>query len=177
VRAAEILRALPTVLSVTENALDELKAGKRNGHRDADQLESLIGQGLTQLIAVGPQSAGIYESLIEGSTARTLDDGEAATIACATECGGVAIIDEKKARSICVANFPLLPIATTVDVLLHESVVSAIGPDGHVDALFRALRDARMRVVPEQLLEVVTLLGEERASLCKSLPKIVREAR
>lgn len=173
-RAAEIITALPHALVVTDNAFEELKGGRRNGHRDADLLQALIEQGVVQLATLGASGLPIYESLIEGSTARTLDDGEAATIACAYERGGLAVIDERKARSICTANFPELGIATTVDLLFQETVVRTIGGDGHLNAVFLALRDARMRVIPEQIREVLSLLGEERAAICRSLPKKIR---
>jgi predicted nucleic acid-binding protein len=173
-RAAEIIRALPNSLVVTDNAFDELKGGRRNGHRDADLLRALIDQGVVQLATMGSRATPIYEALVEGSTARTLDDGEAATIACACEREGFAVIDERKARTICAARFPGLCTATTVDLLFSESVVRAIGNDGHLEAVFLALRKARMRVIPEQLSKVVSLLGEERAALCESLPKMIR---
>jgi hypothetical protein len=42
------------------------------------------------------------------------------------------------------------------------------------DAVFNALHDGRMRVLPHHLERVVGLIGHERAALCQSLPRSVR---
>ena len=42
------------------------------------------------------------------------------------------------------------------------------------DAVFAALRDARMRVFPQHLDEIVRVIGQERAMQCPSLPKGLR---
>jgi predicted nucleic acid-binding protein len=84
---------------MTDNACAELEAGARNGHGDHSQLLELINAGLVREASLGKASLPIYEALIDGSTVRTLDDGEAATIAHAQKISGVALIDERKART------------------------------------------------------------------------------
>ena len=54
-----------------------------------------------RVVQLGDDGKRVYGSLVEGTAARTLDDGEAATIAYAHEAGAVALIDEKKAQAIC----------------------------------------------------------------------------
>ena len=49
--------------------------------------------------------------------AKTLDDGEAATLASALELGGTAVIDERKALRICSSRFAGLITASSLDLL------------------------------------------------------------
>lgn len=174
-RAADIIRAVPNPFIVTENACAELKVGVRNGHRDFAQLLELIDAGHVQRAYLGAASMTIYESLIDGSTMRTLDDGEAATIAHAKEISGIALIDERKARTICARSFPGLVVACTVELLMHDAVVAALGVHAQADAIANALNGARMRVPPEHLERVRSMIGPERAARCTSLPRATRE--
>jgi predicted nucleic acid-binding protein len=173
-RAAEILKCLRNKFLVTDNACAELEEGGKSGHRDHAKLVELIDDGLIFRAQLGAKGAGIYESLIAGPTLQTLDDGEAATIAHAYECGGVALIDERKARTLCAALFPGLILASTIELLLHETVAAALGPQGQIDAVANALTLARMRVPAESVVRVRTMLGADRAALCSSLPKLAR---
>jgi predicted nucleic acid-binding protein len=175
-RAADIIKATPNPFIVTENACAELEAGVRNGHRDYAQLLELIDAGHVQRAHLGTTGLSVYESLIDGSTMRTLDDGEAATIAHAQETAGVALIDERKARTLCAASFPSLVVACTVELLMDDTIAATLGPDGQADALVSALTTARMRVPPEHLARVRAMIGAERAAACSSLPKAARGA-
>lgn len=174
--ARAIIGALPNGIVVTENACLELEAGAKNGHDDARQLRELIDIGLVRRAQLGAAAAPVYETLIDGSAFRTLDDGEAATIALAVEAGGVALIDERKARSLCATTFPGLTLSCTAELLMHGIVAEALGAQGQIDALVSALTLARMRVPSEHLAQVKALIGTERAAMCTSLPKAVREA-
>jgi predicted nucleic acid-binding protein len=173
-RAVDIIRGLPHQFVVTNNAIAELAAGRNSGHDDARKLQALIDSGLVTAQEVGDEGIHIYESLVEGSTVGTLDDGEAATIAYAAEVGAVAVIDERKARKICKLCFPQLAVLSTVDLLLHGSLELSLGSQGQSDAIFDALRVGRMRVIPERLEMVVGIIGVERASVCQSLPRNYR---
>ncbi|MGC1561791.1 MAG: hypothetical protein WA820_18345, partial [Bradyrhizobium sp.] len=102
--------------------------------------------------------------------------GEAATIAHALEAMGVAVIDERKARRICEQKFPDLQLAATMDILSHPDVERALGQEVVSGAVFNALQNARMRVTSSYLPWVVELIGESRATLCKSLPQVVRRS-
>ena len=173
-RAADIIRAFRNPFVVTDNACAELEAGIRSGHRDYEQLTGLIDAGFMQRVQLGAASAPVYESLVSGSTAKTLDDGEAATIAYAHKSGGVALIEQRKAKAICAVLFPRLQIASTVELLLHDAVATVLGAKGQVDAIVNALMTARMRVPPEHLARIKGLIGPERAALCTSLPRATR---
>lgn len=174
-RAAAIIQAVPNLFVVTENACTELLMGARNGHHDHRHLMELVDAGLIQRVLLGVSDAAVYESLIDGSALRTLDDGEAATIAYAHQNSGIPLIDERKARTLCAASFPNLIVVSTVELLMHESIAAAIGAQGQADALFNALTGARMRVPPQHLERLLTIIGLDRAALCASLPKAARK--
>src|SRR5439155_26665314 len=104
--AESILRALPNRVAVVDVIPGELELGRRRGRRDTDLLNDLIVAGLVAVVQLDEASGQHFESLVVGSAAMTLDDGEAATIAYAVEHGAVAIIDERKANRICSESFP-----------------------------------------------------------------------
>ena len=83
----------------------------------------------------------------------------------------MAIIDEKKGTRLCASRFPRLGVVSTVDVLLHPEVRHKLGDAAFSDAVFAALRDARMAVFPHHLDEIVRIIGAQRATQCLSLPK------
>ena len=175
--ATAIIGAFPNPFLVTASVRRELSMGESRGHRCGERLEVLISQGLLELAELGPGDDHVYRSLVEGGFAGTLDDGEAATIAYAVGHDGLALIDERKARRICAARFPDLLLASTVDVLLHPLVAERLGECGQNEAIFLALRDARMQVPRHRLQEVVERIGAGRAGDCPSLPRAVRDTR
>ena len=167
--ADAILRALPNRCVVTEPVLRELRAGRRKGRQDADALASLIDRHLVEQAQLRDLGMSHFESFVSGSATETLDDGEAATIACAIERSAVALIDDRKAIRICAERFPNLAVACTVDVLAHRRVQAALGRRLE-DAVFNALDRGRMRVPTRYGQWVVDLIGKERAAVCRSLP-------
>ena len=171
--AAAILGALPNRCVVVEAVSLELQAGRRTGRGDADALAVLIDQHLVERVQLGDLGMSHFESLVSGSAAETLDDGEAATIACAIERSAVALIDDRKAIRICTERFPNLTVGSTVDVLAQRHVQSALGTRLG-DAVFSALDLGRMRVPDPYGPWVVDLIGQERAARCRSLPKRFR---
>lgn len=176
--AAAVIGAFPNRFLVTDTVRRELLTGGSRGHESWEGLEALIHDGPIELVALEPGDRPVYRSLVEGGFKETLDDGEAATIAYAVGRGAIALIDERKARTICADRFPTLRLASSVDVLYHGLVNRALGESGQRDAIFRALRDARMQVVPrDRLREVVERIGADRAAKCPSLPRWARTTR
>lgn len=171
--APTILAALPNPIVAVDVILSELDTGRSRGRLHADRLEEIVAAGHIAIVALGDTGWLHFEALVAGAALETLDDGEAATIAYAAEHGAVPILDEKKGTRICSARFPNCSIST-VDVLLHPKVREALGDDAFADAVFAALRDARMAVFPYHLDEVVRLIGPERAARCSSLSKVFR---
>ena len=175
--AAAIISAFPNPFFVTANVRRELSMGESRGHRCGERLEALISQGLLESAELEPGDDLVYRSLVEGGFEGTLDDGEAATIAYAVGHDGLALIDERKARRICDARFPDLLFASTVEVLLHPLVAKRLGESGQSEAIYLALRDARMQVPRQWLQEVIKRIGANRAVECPSLPRAFRDIR
>jgi predicted nucleic acid-binding protein len=173
-RALEIIRANPGTVVVTDQAFAELVAGARNGHNDGKKLQALVDSGAVQLVRLGEVGNLVYSSLVDGTASLTLDDGEAATIGYAHETGAVAMIDERKATRICENDFPGLKVMSTIDLLTHELTGKALGEEGQISSIVNALRDARMRVPSRQIGLIVSLIGDEAAANCNSLPRAVR---
>jgi predicted nucleic acid-binding protein len=173
-RASEVLSALPFLVVVTDVAAAEVWEDTRSGRGDVELLNDLLQASHIRVVSPGENGMRVFGELVIGPAADTLDDGEAATIACAVESEINPAIDERKARRICANRFPSLRPLCTVDLFAEASVVAAIGQGTLSDAVFRALREARMRVPFERVRWVVDLIGTERAALCPSLPKAAR---
>ena len=171
--AGRIIELSERRVIVPDNARSELAIGARFGHDDGAQLEVLIASGLVHRMALEGEALTTYEALIDGSFGETLDDGEAATIAIAVQYGGVAVLDERKARRMCQRHFPHVIQGCTAQWLLGTI---ALGQAAHAEAMLAALRKGRMRVPPEFLNRVVALIGADAALTCPSLPLIVRQA-
>ena len=173
--ARRILQLLPHPLFVPVEVQQDLRRGIANGHSDARLLEDLISEGTVQLVEMGAVARLHFEALVSGPVQESLDDGEAATIACALEHGAIAVIDEAKATRICRIGHAELELVSTTALLLHAKIEDAIGTDSVSESLFRALQVARMRVPIQLLQQVVERLGPELVLQCNSLPKSVRD--
>ncbi|MCY3846273.1 MAG: hypothetical protein OXH69_22335 [Acidobacteria bacterium] len=143
-----ILGALPNRCVIVEDVSRELEAGRRTGRGDAGALGVLIEQQLVEHAQLGDVGISRFADLVGGAAADTLDDGEAATIACAMERSAIALIDDRKAIRLCAERFPHLAVGCTLDVLAQQHVQAAFG-HRLVDAVFNALDRGRMRV-PER---------------------------
>lgn len=173
-RARQIVSAIPNRLMVPDIVVSELESGSHKGRTNAEQLRALIKNGQLDVVTMGDVAIGHFEDLVIGPARDTLDDGEAATIACALESGGVPLLDERKARRICDERHPGLPYGYTVDLFAHPAVGQALGDADLAQAVLNALTEARMRVLPQHLDWVVNLVGPENAANCNSLPRSVR---
>jgi predicted nucleic acid-binding protein len=110
-----------------------------------------------------------YAALVAGAAATTLDDGEAATLALASALGGVAVIDEQKARCLSPIHFPELRLVFTIEVLLSAAMEEAVGRTRLNSAVFAALSISRMRIPAELVSSVIEFIGHDRARLCHHL--------
>jgi len=172
--ASRILDAIPNPIVILEVVLRELETGRVKGRTDADMVGDLVKNGRVKLAALSPDCESNFLALVAGSGAATLDDGEAATIAWSVAYGGIPIIDEKKGSAICRERFPHLQLGTTIDIFAHERVQSGFVEGDLADAIFNALTLARMRVHEKDIAWVIRMIGQERASLCNSLPRSKR---
>ena len=173
-RARRILSVIPNRLIVSDVVVLELESGRLSGRTNAEQLHDLVKGNLVEVVTMGDEAAIILEKLVSGPARETLDDGEAATIACALELGGIPLIDERKARRICDQRYPRLSYGYTVDIFAYPEVGKALGNADLAIAVRNALKEARMRVLPHHRDWVVHLVGQENAAHCNSLPRAVR---
>lgn len=173
-RAVEILHALPFKVAITDIVQAELQEDRQTGRRDAALLAELVAAGRVTIVSLNDAALAVFGELVAGSATETLDDGEAATIAYAVTHGAVPVIDERKGRRICNQRFGELRLLSTAELFMHPAVEAALGRDTLSDAVFRALQNARMRVLPDYVSWVVALIGIDRAVQCPSLPRGAR---
>ena len=169
-----ILRALPNQLTVVEQVAFELEAGRLNGRNDAAGLDALVSRGEVEIVRLGEFGMERFAQLVSGPSAQSLDDGEAATIACALERQATAVIDERKATKLCSKLFPELSVASTCHLLAHLAIEEALGRGKLAEAVFNALFFGRMRVPSDHVDWVISLIGPVRAKQCLSLPRSAR---
>lgn len=175
--AERILIALPFRILASEQAIREVYSGAADGHSEAQVLRDLVSSDVLEVLPMADQAMDTFSDLVSGSLASSLGDGEAATAALAIAAGYVAGIDEKKATKICGERFPKLKIATSVDLLAHNSALSVLGREGLASATLRSLKLARMQVREHQLTWMVDLIGLERAGECSSLRRLLASRR
>jgi predicted nucleic acid-binding protein len=174
-RPGELLQALRQPVIVPDVALEELKRGKSTGRQSAGVVEALVSAGHAKLEILPLSALTTYAALVAGTAAATLDDGEAATLALASALGGVAIIDERKARRLSPIHFPELQLIYTIEVLLLPAMEEAVGRIRVSDAVFAALNISRMRIPAQLVVSVIEVIGHDRARLCHSLRNHSRE--
>lgn len=173
-RATEILEAIPNSILVPDIVYGELIRGASKGHQDLEAVRLWEERGLVKSVSLGVHGLNLFESLVIGVVGSTLDDGEAATLALASELVAEALIDERKALRIAGELDPVVCARSTAAIILSQEVRCRLGDDGCREALESALQDARMRVPDELADEVVRLIGKERAMALRSLPIRVR---
>lgn len=164
----QILIAVPNDVLVPRIVANELEheTSRKNGEHSF--LLSLIANGEVTLADLTDEEYEAFSALTTGSP--SLDDGEAATIAIASERHLHCIIDDKKGRARALASMSQKEPAWSLDLLRHPLVVAALGPEQAVDALYLALRDGRMRIHEDHCCHVVNIIGPKRALDCHSLP-------
>jgi predicted nucleic acid-binding protein len=175
--AKRVIKALPNRVAVVDVVSGELEEGRQSERQDAELLQKLVDAGHVEIVQLDAKGEEYFEQLVVGAAQKTLDDGEAATIAYAVANNGIALIDEKKANRICAQRFPKLRLACTVDIFMHPDVQDGLGKDALADTVFNALCQARMRVLPQHVEWVISLIGADRARMCTSLPRQIRGSR
>lgn len=175
-RASEIIAAFSQDFVMVDIVHGELRNGLLKGRDDSKQAMELVTNGHLTLVTLGDEGLVHFEDLVAGEGPDTLDDGEAATIAYALEARIGALIDERKAKKLCAERFQNVPVVSTTDLLLHPRLAEALGQDAIAQMVFNALKCARMNVPLHHLDGVVSLIGQQRAALCPSLPRTVRNA-
>lgn len=124
--AQEIVRALPNRMVIVDLVAAELEEGRRRGRHDANLLNQLVTDSLIGVVSLKQPAMKYFEELVIGSAAKTLDDGEAATIAYAAGHKTIALVDERKAKRICAEQFPKLLLGCTMDIFTHPEMLQRL---------------------------------------------------
>lgn len=172
--ASAILQAVPAPIVVTDNVIREIEQGAVNGRPEPKQLLELIHNQILKREELSGIALEHFFDLVSGSTAASLGDGEAATLALAHCNGFTAGIDEKKATKISSERFENLRLITTVDILAYEPVRISLGDEALAKATLQALKNARMQVRENQFDWIQGLIGCENVSLCPSLRRLIK---
>lgn len=159
-----LLSALPNMIIIPEVVALELDNDRSKSTGEHQFIHELVSSKGITIAGLSDDEYEAYKKLVA-----TLDDGEAATIAIAASRGYTPVVDEHKGRLLAQEWCRTEIIGWSFDVLRHPEVLVALGPDS-VDALYRALRDGRLRIHQDHCDEVVNLIGIKRAIQCTCLP-------
>lgn len=157
--------------SVHRELTEPLAYAKTNG----TALHELADAGLLRMAKLNEKAQREAVSLMSGTAAASVGEGEAATIAYAGGRADVeAVVDDSKALRIGRSRFPQVRFSTTIDILREPAIEAALGREGLADAVERALLDARAAVTGEDFPWVLELVGRTRLMRCSSLARHFR---
>ena len=164
-----ILRSLPDRILMAEQTFNEVLRDPSGRMPASAQRRALVDQGLITLVPLDHEGNEWFLELV--SDPDRLDDGEAAAVALALMTGAMPVLDERKARRVFRDRFPGRPLESSAGLFRRLSQSGNLTAEVLRDALFGALRKARMSVVAEESDWVVRTLGSELASQCPSLAR------
>jgi len=163
-----ILSALPHGIIVPQIVANELEHETSKANGEHGFLKDLVIAGKVEIATMSDAEYALYARLITGTP--SLDDGEASTIAIASERKLLAIIDERKGRTKFSELNNQAVAGWSLDLMLHPDVRGSLGPTTSAEATYLALCDGRMRIAEEHCDHVVNLIGTCRAVDCTCLP-------
>jgi len=171
----DLLRALPYQAAVADRVHRELLYHPVEGLALAETIDDWLQRRYLEVIRLSEDVLARYLEIGSFPPPNHLDDGEAASIALAEALGAPVVLDERRARRVVAEQLPGLEVQSSAGLFRLIADIQALDSERLCDALFQALYRARMRVVPESLLDwVVHTIGPERAARCHSLPKRLR---
>lgn len=167
----QLLRNLGMRVLIAAEAYGEVRRHPIEGEPFGPVMAALASEKLIEHVQLGSQGRSIFLELVANDLSGGLDDGEASTIAAALEHSkeAVVVIDEKKAARLLSERWPERRCISTVALLAQPRIRNGISAEAFADAVFSALKHARMRVPTDGLDWIVELVGVERAEQCLSL--------
>lgn len=168
---AQLLRSLGMRVLIAAEAFGEVRRHPILGEPIGPVMAALASDGLIEQVQLGSQGRVYFLELVANDLSGGLDDGEASTIAAALEHSkdAVVVIDEKKAARVLSERWPERRCVSTVTLLSQPCIRSDLSDQAFADAVFSALKHARMRVPADGLDWIVELVGPGRAAQCPSL--------
>ena len=170
-----ILHGLNRVFEIDEIALQEVGVNPATRGSAEGVLNELRKAGVLKVVQMSSKVYDRFLAFAGADAPDDLDDGEAATLAHASsDAGYVAVIDEKKATRIAAAHKPAIEVLNSLDLLGAPELIAKFGEDYVAEAVYFALRDARMRVPHWARQWTAMLVGYPRAAECPGLGEYSR---
>lgn len=167
----DILSVVPWRVVVERRARNEIRRHPIDGCDHPAELHAWEVNGWAKMVSLRTDMRQTFNELTSGSLIKTLDDGEAATIAYAVEDSErtVPVIDEKKATKIFQQRWPNRRLLETADIFRALVEAALVSKRFASDAVYSALTHTRMHVSHRMRPWVLDLIGSSRAAACPSL--------
>jgi predicted nucleic acid-binding protein len=169
--AGRIVRLLDHPVTMADRTFREIRRHPINGCDHAGELDELARGGHLRIETLNKDANSLFFDLIADDLDGGLDDGEAAAIALAVSTGPstAVITDDRKARNLLARRWPMQRIHCSIDILAVQKIEASLTRPILADAIYSALKNARMRVPVAKRAWVTDLIGAVRAADCPSL--------
>jgi hypothetical protein len=151
-----------------ENVVGEIEFHPKTKRPGRECLEEMQRLGQIKIVQCTPEQQKEFIRLVGAPNPEDdLDDGEAATLACAQN-EGCAALDERKGRRIAKRDYPKLKTYCTLDLLFSPACIRFFGFERMAQAARDAKSLARMRILAEwrdYMSPIITELNPEGPSL------------
>jgi hypothetical protein len=157
--APEILHLLaPLSVTIARNTANEVLSDP--GSAEYLPLNALCERSLIRIIEPSAATTELAVELMTAAEPDDLGDGESFAIALASVISGAVVLDDQKARRVCSARHPQVPLLDSIQLFRHP-LISELGTSRLKVALRSALQISRMRVLEKDFAWVREVLGEE----------------
>jgi hypothetical protein len=169
--AAQCMRLLGTPVIMADRTFNEIRRHPIPGRDFAAELDELVRSGHLHIESLTGDAKALFFDLSSGNLVGGLDDGEAAAIALAVSRDDTTLIgiDDRKARALLASQWPQQRHLYSLDLLMSERLVAELPRPMLADAIYLALKHARMRVPVSRRASIIELIGADRAKECSSL--------
>ncbi|MDF0522196.1 hypothetical protein GPL17_35940 [Bradyrhizobium yuanmingense] len=169
--AGRLVELLGQPIVMADRTFREIQRHPIRGRDHAAELDELVRTGFLRIETLNSDAKELFFELTGDNLVGGLDDGEAAAIALATfkPQSALVITDDRKARNVVSQRWPQQGLAYSIDLLVRPNIESTLSRPVLADAVYSALKHARMRVPAINRDWAVKLIGENRATECPSL--------
>ena len=157
----EILRILERPIFIERTVCREFKRNPFDGSDSRNLITELVNGNRLKIVEMSETQRETFLNLTGAIPPDDLDDGEAATLACASHYGS-AVLDERKAIRIAARDFPHIQVFSSLDILCAEFIISELGDDKVKVLVQNAIKYARMRIPFNWKIWVNELLNQSQ---------------
>lgn len=144
----ELSKALQRPILIEQTVLDEVAYHPKTRESTADYFHELARKEAIQIATCSEEELAEFLRLVGAEEPDDLDDGEAATLACAHSRGHAAI-DERKGRRVAAKQYPKLPTFYTLDLIFSPQFRAFFGEQRTIEIAHAAKSIGRMRIPHE----------------------------